>query len=249
MRFEGIVIENQSAHSTFCKGQQYCNRLVWNEHSYREISGARVVSLDKTDEVSIHCCTFTCKMMAISHVWSHGQGGKHETMTNPKINPDAGGFNQCLHARYKLIAESYGCNSYWMDTPCIPEDHKLRHEATSNINRVFTESKLTLICGKNIKQIDAGDLSLEIQESILSKLLVCDWNIRAWTYLEYMRGRQNIHLLCKNEVVVCLKDILGFVSAYGSIAIANLFLSAQHLLPHLKRPDKALGKSGSTGEA
>ena len=49
--------------------------------------------------------------IAISHVWSHGQGGRPED-----------GMNQCLHERYKRIALLPDCDSYWMDTACIPND-------------------------------------------------------------------------------------------------------------------------------
>lgn len=240
MRFKGMNIENQSAHSRSCLGQQSCKRLLWNEGSYRKHSGARAVSLSKTDDISIHYCEFTERTMAISHVWSHGQGGRPESITTPTINQYRGGFNQCLHIRYKSIAQSFDCDSYWMDTPCIPEDHELRREAIRNINHVFADSKLTLICDKDIMQIDASNLTLEVQESILATLLVCDWNVRAWTLLEAVRGRKNIHLLCRNEVVVCLKDILGYVTAHGSIAITNLFLSAQHLLPQMKRTGESM---------
>ncbi len=126
-----------------------------------------------------------------------------------------------------------------MDTPCIPEDHQLRREAINNINHVFSDSKLTLICDRDLMQIDANHLTLETKESILATLLVCDWNVRAWTFLEAMRGRQNIHVLCKDEVVVCLKELLTSVNAHGSITLANLFLSAQHLLPQMRGDDNA----------
>jgi hypothetical protein len=116
-----------------------------------------------------------------------------------------------------------------MDTPCIPEDHQLRREAINNINHVFADSKLTLICDRDMMEIDASNLTMETKESILAALLVCDWNVRAWTYLEAMRGRQNIHVLCKDEVVVCLKELLTSVNTHGDITLGNLFLSAQHL--------------------
>jgi hypothetical protein len=124
-----------------------------------------------------------------------------------------------------------------MDTPCIPEDHQLRREAINNINHVFADSKLTLICDRDMMEIDASNLTVETKESILAALLVCDWNVRAWTYLEAMRGRQNIHVLCKDEVVVCLKELLTSVNTHGDITLGNLFLSAQHLLPQLVYDD------------
>lgn len=62
-------------------------------------------------------------------------------------------------------------------------------------------------------------------------MLVCDWNIRAWTLLEAIRGRQNIHILCKFNQVLSLRETLETVCREGSIDLAILFLTAQHLLP------------------
>lgn len=69
-----------------------------------------------------------------------------------------GGFNACLHDRYAGIARKLDCDSYWMDTPCILEDHELRAESIANINKVFTESKVTLVRDKDIMDIDIKSL-------------------------------------------------------------------------------------------
>jgi hypothetical protein len=131
-----------------------------------------------------------------------------------------------------------------MDTPCIPEDHQLRKESIANINKVFTQSCVTLVCDKDIMSIDVSPLlgdecstspaMLELRESIIATLLVCDWNVRSWTLLESMRGRQHIYLLFKHDIVLCLKTILDLVSTHGSIDIAILFLGSQHMLPAIR---------------
>jgi hypothetical protein len=82
-----------------------------------------------------------------------------------------------------------GCNSYWMDTPCIPEDHQLRDEAIGEINAVFDSCHATLMCDRDTMQIDASDLTVELMEAIIATVLVCDWNMRAWTLLEAMRKK------------------------------------------------------------
>ncbi len=225
-RFKGMRIENQSAHEVVCQGD--CGRLTWNEKSYRSVSGARAVALEIDDvRERLIYRQKSADTLAISHVWSHGQGGR----------PEAGhGFNYCLHRRYVSIARSLGCDSYWMDTPCIPEDHKLRREAIENINKVFEESKVTLICDKDLMDIDVSNLSVEIRELILVTVMVCDWNLRAWTFLEAFRGRENIYILCKDNVIVSLRETVDIVHRQGSIDIALLLLSVPHLLPaHVKK--------------
>ncbi|MCJ1425988.1 hypothetical protein MMC29_003889 [Sticta canariensis] len=225
-RFKGMVIENQSAHDLNCLGD--CERLTWDEVSYRSISGARAVSIDDTTglETKIKYCEASAKSLAISHVWSHGQGGRPED-----------GFNRCLHRRYISIAKVLGCTSYWMDTPCIPEDHELRQESISKINEVFMQSKVTLVCDRDLMEIDVTDLSIHIRERLLVTAIVCDWNIRAWTFLEAFRGRDSIYLLCKDNAVVSLKETVEFVHRYGSVDIGFLLLTVPHLLPSMVKSD------------
>lgn len=117
-----------------------------------------------------------------------------------------------------------------MDTPCIPEDHKLRREAIENINHVFEQSKATLVCDKDLMDIDASDLSMDVCELIIATMIVCDWNLRAWTFLEAFRGRGSIYILCKRNVIVPLIEIFKIVHRQGSIDIALLVLSTPHLL-------------------
>ena len=226
-RFKGMRIENQSLHDDICQGD--CGRLTWDEESYRSISGARAVALKIADSrKKLLYRQASANTLAISHVWSHGQGGR----------PEAGhGFNHCLHRRYVSIATSLGCDSYWMDTPCIPEDHKLRREAIENINFVFEQSKATLVCDKDLMDIDASNISIEVRELILATLVVCDWNIRAWTLLEAFRGRESIYILCKEGVTIPLQETIELVRSQGSIDIATLLLSVPHLLPPLGKKD------------
>ena len=235
-RFKGMHIENQSHHDDTCQGD--CGRLTWDEESYRSVSGARAVALEIADSrKKLIYRRASADTLAISHVWSHGQGGR----------PEAGhGFNHCLHRRYVSIAKSLGCDSYWMDTPCIPEDHKLRREAIENINSVFEQSKATIVCDKDLMNINASNLSIEVRELILATMIVCDWNIRAWTFLEAFRGRESIYILCKEGVTVPLRETVELVHSQGSMEIALLLLSVPHLLPsHVKKDFKPKTTSSS----
>ena len=221
-RFKGMVIKDQSAHDSGCRRR--CRKLRWDESSYRSVSGARAIMIaparSKTRNTHLKYCSASEKTLAISHVWSHGQGGR------PHI-----GVNLCLHRRYVKIAKALGCNSYWWDSACIPEDHTLRSEAIQNINSTFSRSKITLVCDRDLMQIDISNLTVEIEESLLATILVCDWNLRAWTFLESVRGQQNIHLLCKDNRSVAFFRVIRDVFERGSIDLAILSLTALHMFP------------------
>ena len=218
-RFKGAAVSDQSAHDFDC--DQSCRRLFWDRTSFIEVSGAKAVCLTKTNDKQLRYCKASGKTLAISHVWSHGQGGR----------PDTTGFNACLHHRYKKLAIFFECDSYWMDTPCIPNEKALRAECINNINKIFTQSMVTLVCDRDIMGIEISNLSMDLQESVLATLLICDWNLRAWTLLEAMRGRHNIHLLCKGNQVMCFRETLKAVNENGRIDLGVLFLTSQHLLP------------------
>lgn len=221
-RFKGMVVKEQSAHDPPCRRR--CRKLQWDESSYRSISGARAMTLfpeePKLEDYHLKYCSASERTMAISHVWSHGQGGRpHE------------GVNRCLHRRYSKLARHLGCDSYWWDTACIPEDHILRSEAIQNINRTFSKSKVILVCDKDLMKTNISNLTLNTKESILATVLVCDWNLRAWTFLESVRGRHSIHLLCKNNKTVRFRDVVHDVLEYGSIDLAILSFTVPHMLP------------------
>ncbi|KAL9625867.1 MAG: hypothetical protein Q9160_000187 [Pyrenula sp. 1 TL-2023] len=231
-RFTGMKIIDQSAHDFGCNGD--CKTLFWDEDSYRSVVGARAVSIRDSNGKTLRYCQASGTTIAVSHVWAHGAGGRPHT-----------GFNVCLHDRMVQLAGESSCDSYWMDTPCIPENHDLRAEAISNINKVFTISRMTLIWDRDIMSIDISQASIKVQESILCTLLVCDWNIRSWTLLESMRARHNVHLLCKDNRIISLSECLLNVHKNGAVDIATLFLTNQHLLPALRAnllsqdPDKS----------
>lgn len=223
-RFESEGVQIQSAHDFECPGSA-CSLLTWDEQSYKSIKGARAVSLEETDERHIRYCPVSTETMAVSHVWSHGQGGRPET-----------GFNICLHRRYTRLARALGCTSYWMDTPCIPTDQELRYEAMGQINSNFLNSKVTLLVDRDLMEINIHPLTLEAKEAIVATLAVCDWNVRAWTLLEGMRGRWNLHVLCKDNHVISLVDVLNDVLAYSNLTLVSPCLALQHYNPTGRRP-------------
>ncbi|KAG6990974.1 hypothetical protein G7Y79_00059g091590 [Physcia stellaris] len=221
-RFRGLKIRDQSAHHN-CSGG--CERLTWDRNSYISVHGGRAVDCEDTEHTLIYRQA-TSETLAVSHVWSHGQGGR----------PEVGhGMNHCLHQRYSSIARSLDCHSYWMDTACIPEDHNLRREAISKINEVFENSKATLVCDRDLMSIDATNLSVEICETIIVTVMVCDWNLRAWTFLEAVRGRHNIYILCKDQRIISLREVASIAIRHASLDIVLLLLNATHLLPKSSR--------------
>lgn len=233
-RFKGAIVVDQAAHDWKCLKE--CKRLFWDRPSFLNVSGPKAVCIALTDDKKLGFRRASNKTLAISHVWSHGQGGR----------PDGTGFNACLHRRYADLARSFECDSYWMDTPCIPSEKALRTECINNINRIFTESKVTLVCDRDLMSIDISYLTMELRESILATVLVCDWNLRAWTLLEAIRGRNNIHLLCAKNEVINFKETLKAVHEAGRIDLATLFLTTQHLMPHPPPDDWELFPGGGS---
>lgn len=225
-RFRDMRVGDQSSHTAACSHTPVrCRRLHWDETSYRSIEGARAVIIDhEPADGLLRYQKASEATMAISHVWCHGQGGRPEK--------DESGFNECLHRRYSAIASSHGCDSYWMDTPCVPNDAGLRKEAIGEINNIFRDSGLTLVCDKDLMAIDIENPSLETKEMILAVILVCDWNIRAWTFLEAVRGQMNLHILCKNDRTVSIASLLEDVSQTGCLDLVALFFTSHHLLPY-----------------
>lgn len=70
-RFHGMKIDDQSMHDEYCSGS--CTQLIWDESSYRRVSGPRAVRLKRSDHnacESIQYCNASERTLAISHVWS-----------------------------------------------------------------------------------------------------------------------------------------------------------------------------------
>ncbi|KAK7992756.1 hypothetical protein PG996_012215 [Apiospora saccharicola] len=220
LRFHGFKVKMQSAHDFLCGSIPNSEtRIEWDEASYRSVAGPRAVQLD-TEGIKLSYRLATAETLTISHVWLHGQGGRPET-----------GLNQCLHTRYCRIATALGCDSYWMDAACIPSEHKLRREAITQINAVFSQSRVVLVCDKDIMKIDVTHLTVEVKESLLVAVILSDWNARAWTLLESMKGRQNIHLLCKDNKTVEFGKILMDIIDHGHFEIIVFIWHVYHMLP------------------
>ena len=227
LRYKGLKVKNQSMHDQSCTlGVSIGSEptLKWDRGSYTAVEGPHAVSIGQTNPTigPLKYCAASGRTLAISHVWSHGQGGRPET-----------GINQCLHRRYTEIAGRLGCDSYWMDVPCIPSEHQLRKDEIRHINRVFSGSKAVLVCDLDLMTIDVNALTTEKHEEILCAVLLCDWNLRAWTLLEGLKGRRNVLILCKDNQILRLRDTMEHLSQYGSLTIlAFAYLLGPILPPH-----------------
>lgn len=213
-------VKEQSMHDTACISEQ-CHLIRWDEASYDSLSGDDPRAVDIGANTSLLYCTANSETLAISHVWSHGQGGRPET-----------GINSCLHDRYIRLAKKHGSSSYWIDTCCIPTDHKRRTKAIKGINYVFRTSKLTIICDKDIMAVDTeGE---HVYEDLLAVLCVADWNVRGWTLLEGTKGSPRLHLLCKDNETVAISTVFRGLQLVGSLDLVAFISALQHLLPNVK---------------
>lgn len=230
-RFTRADTKSQSAHASHCSGQ--CPSVTWNRASYIKANSPRAVCVGSANDCLLYR-TSSANTLAISHVWAHGQGGRPED-----------GINTCLYQRYKSLALRFGCDSYWIDSACIPEDNQLRKEAIAGINVIFTTSQVVLISDADLQSVDPLAGNVKCMETILSILLVCDWNIRAWTMLEATRANRSIQLLCKDDQTVALLDLLRDVWNNGRVDLAVLLGGVEHLLPSNNPPSrKGLEEAG-----
>lgn len=95
--------------------------------------------------------------------------------------------------------------------------------------------------------IDISDMTTAVCETLLVTAIVCDWNVRAWTFFEAFQARRTIHLLCKNNAVVPLKQVIEVVHRRGALDIAILLLAMPHFLPPLDDRILASRNSESRG--
>ena len=221
-RFQGQAsTPDQSHHESTCD-RRACRLVTWDESSYDACRGhSRAVDIHATELLNDAHLLYRAAdhtTLAISHVWSHGQGGRPET-----------GFNLCLHRRYSAIAKNYKCSSYWIDTCCIPTDDTRRMEAIRGINGIFSTSRIIVVCDKDLMHIDSN--IEHFMETVLATLLVADWNVRGWTLLEGLRGRSNLHLLCANNELVSFTNLCSALYSSGGIDVVTFLPALQHLLP------------------
>jgi hypothetical protein len=219
-RFTGAETAAQSAHSHSC--DRNCKRIFWSASSYLDCPKPAAVAADGGARALTYIHVGS-KTLAISHVWSHGQGGRPES-----------GINSCLHQRYCRLACQFNCASYWIDAACIPSDLTLRRQAINNISNIFAAAKVTLVIDADIQSIlvSAPHPTIAQVETLVSTLLVCDWSVRGWTMLEAIRGSRAIFLACKDDRIINLREALMNLHKSGAIDIAVLLGSAQHLIPH-----------------
>jgi hypothetical protein len=81
--------------------------------------------------------------------------------------------NQCL-------PEHEGPVAFWIDTICVPKDHKTRGLAIEAMRHVYHGADAVLVLDRYIKRLA---LSTQIEE-ISQTILTCNWRMRLWTLHE-----------------------------------------------------------------
>ena len=82
-------------------------------------------------------------------------------------------------------------------------------------------------------EIDISNMTTPVCEVLLVTAIASDWNVRAWTFLEAFRARKTLHLLCRNNAVTSLKQIIEVVHRKGALDIGNLLPAMPHFLPSI----------------
>ena len=92
-------------------------------------------------------------------------------------------------------------------------------------------AKVMLVCDKDVMTLDVSNLTTSVCETLLVTITVSDWNCRAWTFLEAFRARRTIHLLCRNNAVVSLKQVIETIHQKGMLELGILWSAMPHFLP------------------
>ncbi|KAM3076882.1 hypothetical protein ACMFMF_004798 [Clarireedia jacksonii] len=198
---------DQSMHVNGCDGE--CPKIPWNKQSYEECATAQapraVKVVSKKEAATVESMTYVPAdrhTLAISHVWKHGQGGRPET-----------GINTCLYRWYSSLAakRQHGvvCRSFWIDAACIPEDYRLRMEAILSINDIFAHAGKVVIIDRDIMKCTGIYVGSRVasMKILLETWASSNWNQRAWTMLEGIRGWKKLHLLCKDDKMVSQEEL------------------------------------------
>jgi len=74
---------------------------------------------------------------------------------------------------------------------------------------------------------------VEMHERIIAAVLVCDWNVRALTFLESMKGRKNVRILCKNDMTLSVRDSITRVYPKGRIGMGIFCYLLSNFLPRI----------------
>lgn len=104
-------------------------------------------------------------------------------------------------------------------------------------------AKIMLVCDRDIMKLDVSNMNTSVCETLLATTVVSDWNCRAWTFLEAFRARRTIHLLCQNNAVVSLKQVIEDVHRNGILEFEILFLAMPHFLPSFDDSKVVVDKS------
>ena len=109
-------------------------------------------------------------------------------------------------------------------------------------------AKVMLVCDKDVMSVDISNMTTSVCETLLITTAVSDWNCRAWTFLEAFRARRTIHLLCRNNAVVSLKQVIETVHRNGMLELGLLCLAMPHFLPPFDDHVMAELRSGGQGQ-
>lgn len=111
-----------------------------------------------------------------------------------------------------------------------PDEDDLRSEAIGFINHVFHHSGAVLIIDRDLMTLNAENPTVQDCEAALAAVLFSDWNTRAWTMLESLKGRNHVGILCRDDQTLSLHQLYRHVSEHGRLDLAIFCLLMPHTL-------------------
>ena len=209
-------------HTPYCDGS--CSYVTRTDNDFLSPTKTVAVALLPAHETQLQYCEASMHTMLISTSWTQTRQGSAIGYTM---------YPACWHEKFCALARKSGCDSYWTDSVCLPVEKTARKRAMESVNSVFENSKLTVVCDGDIMTLDKSEneeKDSSYMEKVLAIMLVCDWNLEAWSLVAALKGARTLHLLCKDDVLLPVHVMTQAVHERGSLELANLSLLSYHVL-------------------
>ncbi|KAK8863271.1 hypothetical protein PGQ11_009506 [Apiospora arundinis] len=118
-----------------------------------------------------------------------------------------------------------------------PKEKALRTEAINFINTIFYTSRCVLVIDVDLMEFDVINMDTRQCECFLTAVLFSEWNTRAWTMLEALKGKDHVSILGRDDGTIRFMELLKRVYDHGRI---DLVVFSTYL-PHMMRSQGEAG--------
>ena len=161
---------------------------------------------------SVHQGQSTCEFVALSHVRS--QNLRLDGTSKYSLQQLQSLVNDLL--RSKILSSVDATLPFWIDTVCIPEDHR-KKTATKKIKRVFEAADAVLVLESSLHRQEPGSIS-----DYVAAIRSSPWTKRLWTLQEAALAKRLYFSF--HQTIVLLDDLNVSQEAAGPFtAVERVF--------------------------